>query len=294
MTIREMHILFRQLAQQMGMQTVRNITSEQVDVLLNSSIKDVLSEVVKNNVTKSADGVTQDNYKMGPINSLSSLYRRQRIDMIPDTPTSSIDNRIFMYINDQGYDHKMTTNFYRYVPSSSTQIATINDYFYIVGFNLSYTKNSHGFDGRQDSISAVNYVKPSGASQEVRYANVDIIDEHKIYDVLNDNLLKPTIKHPCIVMYSNENGKQFDLYMGNFVRNNNLYRLQFEYLPYILTMSYIAIPSTVHRALNAQDTDVDSDMPIHLHEIIVKHAVDLFIKTLSKVPFASQSNQTEQ
>jgi len=302
MTIREMHILFRQLGQQMGMQTIRALTSEQIDVLLNSSIADVLSEVVRNNITKTADtsvkmgytyGNSQDNYKLGPINSLGSLYRRQEIDLAPPVPDASSDKRIFQFISSKGMN-KMTTEFYRYVPSTSTVVDIIADYFYIVGFKLIYDKPASGvsgFNGLEDTASAVSYVRPSlqGIGRSV---SVDILDENKLFESLQDEYLKPSVKHPCIVMFNN---KQFELYMGDFKMNStNTFRLKHSILPRTLIMSYIGKPVKVHLAetVTPTDVDVDSDMPIHLHELIVKHAVDLYIKTLSKVPFATTTQTT--
>ena len=47
MNIADMHIMFRQLAQQMGMQNVRAILPEQIDLLLNTAIIDVVNEIIK-------------------------------------------------------------------------------------------------------------------------------------------------------------------------------------------------------------------------------------------------------
>lgn len=292
MDIQEMHILFRQLGQQMGMQTIRALTPEQIDTLINSSIKDVLSQVVQSNIIKSTDNVsqTQDNYKLGPINSLGSLYRRQEIDLVPPAPDTNQDGRIFQLIVNKGID-KMTTKFYRYKPSSSSSISTIAEYFYIVAFNLIYDKpaqNVIGYTGIEDTDNSFGYVQP--AIQGIgRKIPVDIIDEAKIFECFQDEYLKPKITHPCIVMFDDN---QFDLYMGNFIKNStNTYRLEYGILPKTLVMSYIGIPAKVHKG-GGTDPDVNSDMPIHLHELIVKHAVDLWIKTLSKVPFAA-STQTQ-
>ena len=45
MTISEMHVWFRQYAQQMGMQNVRAILPEQIDNLINTSIKDTIDGI---------------------------------------------------------------------------------------------------------------------------------------------------------------------------------------------------------------------------------------------------------
>ena len=49
MNISEMHVWFRQYAQQMGMQNVRAILPEQIDLLINTSILDTVNQVIKEN-----------------------------------------------------------------------------------------------------------------------------------------------------------------------------------------------------------------------------------------------------
>ena len=74
MTIREMHVMFRQYAQQMGMQNVRAILPEQIDLLINNSISDVINQVITQNIGTTNDRVLTDNSKLNQINALRSLY----------------------------------------------------------------------------------------------------------------------------------------------------------------------------------------------------------------------------
>lgn len=78
MTIVEMHYYFRELAQQSGMQTVRAILPEDIDINLNIAIRDIVKRIVKEN-SKNIDGdtkVARDNSKITQLNSLRSLYRQ--------------------------------------------------------------------------------------------------------------------------------------------------------------------------------------------------------------------------
>ena len=50
MTVVEMHVMFRELAQQMGMQTVRAILSEDIDTCLNIAVNDYIKKVIADNV----------------------------------------------------------------------------------------------------------------------------------------------------------------------------------------------------------------------------------------------------
>ena len=72
MNIADMQIMFRQLGQQMGMQNVRAILPEQIDLLLNTAIIDVVNEIIKRNIASTNDRVITDNSKIGQINALST------------------------------------------------------------------------------------------------------------------------------------------------------------------------------------------------------------------------------
>ena len=74
MTISEMHVWFRQYAQQMGMQNVRAILPEQIDNLINTAIKDTIDEVINKSVGTTNDRVITDNSKLANINALRTLY----------------------------------------------------------------------------------------------------------------------------------------------------------------------------------------------------------------------------
>ena len=73
MNIAEMHVWFRQYAQQMGMQNVRAILPEQIDNLINTSIKDTIDEVVNRNVGTTNDRVITDNAKLANINDMKKV-----------------------------------------------------------------------------------------------------------------------------------------------------------------------------------------------------------------------------
>lgn len=74
MLIGEMHVMFRQFAQQMGLQNVRAILPEQIDLLLNVSIDDTINDIIRTNIGITNDRVISDNSKIGQINDLKGLY----------------------------------------------------------------------------------------------------------------------------------------------------------------------------------------------------------------------------
>lgn len=79
MLLTDMHVWFRQYAQQMGMQNTRAILPEQIDILLNTSIDDVVNQLIKENIGITNDRVITDNSKIGQINALKSLYKVKEI-----------------------------------------------------------------------------------------------------------------------------------------------------------------------------------------------------------------------
>lgn len=75
MNIELMHVTFREMAQQMGMQTVRAILSEDIDICINFAIRDFCSKVISENVQNIfTDKLSRQNAKITPINALRTLY----------------------------------------------------------------------------------------------------------------------------------------------------------------------------------------------------------------------------
>lgn len=78
MTIEEMHVMFRELAQQMGMQTVRAILPEDIDICLNAAIINTVKELINATVgfLPYNDKVARQNAAISPINGLRTLYKK--------------------------------------------------------------------------------------------------------------------------------------------------------------------------------------------------------------------------
>lgn len=76
MTIQEMHQLFRVVGQQMGMQTIRAILPEEIDVFLNMAINEKVREVLLSNVTLNEGTKLMINNNTSPINYIRTLYKQ--------------------------------------------------------------------------------------------------------------------------------------------------------------------------------------------------------------------------
>ena len=237
MDLTQMHVMFRQFAQQMGMQNVRAILPEQIDLLINTSISDIVNRIIQTNIGVTNDRVITDNSKVGQANALRTLYKVTNVE-------SSNFN---------------TTVINRYSTKLSCNISNINiDPLYLVDFSIDY-KN-------QDFLTNLFPIR--------------LIDDIFLADVLNDFVLKPRFRSPIITIVNND----LDIYLGEPEPNLS---------PNIIRISYIAKPIKVKYNIDTGRDNVDSDMPEHLHEDIVRHAVELWQAAITN-SVVSENNRQKQ
>lgn len=95
-----MHEMFRTVGQQVGMQDVRAILPESIDIFINMAIiEKARSIVMENTKTAFPNRVSIQNNFVSPINALRTLYRRKEItitDITKDVQLSQLDN-VFLY-----------------------------------------------------------------------------------------------------------------------------------------------------------------------------------------------------
>lgn len=275
-----MHVMFRQYAQQMGMQNTRAILPEQIDLLINTSIMDSVNEIIKQNIGITNDRVITDNSKIGQINALRSLYRVSVLDMFP----TNKDDRYFGFSASDRYSGRMST-------SSKNIIKDIPSYMFLVDFSLNYKQTSNlGCNG-----SDTQYTPPAFKVDGLvtNFFPVRIIDDSFLADTLNDFILKPRLRSPIVVTYNNGEDNVFDLYIDKFIKDESTstYYLADRLLPYQLRMSYIAKPAAIAYKEDVGGTNVDCDLPEYMHVDIVKHAVDLYHTAISGSMMAAQAQE---
>ena len=171
MTTPEMHVMFRQYAQQMGMQNVRAILPEQIDLLLNTSQIDIINDVIKQNINITNDRIITDNSKIGQINALRSLYHVHYIDMSPYLNQSK-ESRTFVFNASDRFTGRMTTDF-----DKIDGVSLIPQYMYLVDFSINYkkVKNKLGYSGFSNVYDSFSVLTPNGAtnnSENYLYHNV--------------------------------------------------------------------------------------------------------------------------
>ena len=202
MTIGEMHVMFRQLAQQMGMQTIRAILPSEIDACINIAINDVIKKLIAENLGSIGnEQVTIYNARVGQINGLSTLSKRLSLT----APIKSNQRNCY------------TT----YVP--------LDTVMYITAVEIGYEETNKFYDARvtqaellgrtlEDYCNAPTYKSPV----VVFLGQVDRVDIEVYSSSTGDGLI-PTkanaviISKPSIVMYSDVDGDGVDCDMPDYM-----------------------------------------------------------------------------
>ena len=269
MTIAEMHVWFRQYAQQMGMQNVRAILPEQIDLLINSSITDTINQIITQNIGITNDRVITDNSKIGQINALRSLYKVKTVQAIPGTSGSSSTTSPFVK-GEETHILRMYADIKNFDNGGSGDTGKF-DYLYLVDLAINYS-NLESSIGTPTTLT--------------NYFPVRLIDDAYLADTLNDFVLRPRLRTPVAVIYND----QLDIYIDNLENS----KLPENLNPYKLRVSYIAKPAVVAYKSDLGGTDIDCNLPEYMHVDILKHAVDLYRIAISGALSASQQAEQNQ
>lgn len=266
MNIAEMHVWFRQYAQQMGLQNVRAILPEQIDLVINTSVTDTINQLIRENIGITNDRIITDNSKIGQINALRSLYKVLEVDATPGEPVSEPSSTPLSIFT------KGNETFIRRIYASIPTFETIDgkaafDYLFLVDLSLNYIRNGE------------NRI-------HTNYFPIRIIDDAYLSDTLNDFILRPRLRTPVAVIYND----QLDIYIDE-LQNGNLPQ---NLTPNKLRVSYIAKPAIVRYAEDIGGTNVDCNLPEYLHIEVLKHAVDLWRVAVSGSLHANQQQEQAQ
>lgn len=282
MDIREMHQMFRQYAQQMGMQNVRAILPEQIDLLINNSISDTINQVITQNIGITNDRVISDASKLNQVNALKSLYKVWK-GSIADVTTKGKEKTSYIisfqlplsYLKLKESGENVYTNEEQYVEFKGERRVTKNysiiSFLYVVDLSINYKKT--------DFVTNIFPVR--------------IVDDQFVADVVNDFVLAPKMRSPVASIHDNlielyidkadtkpEDGKAFTF---NGVSINEL------------RLSYIAKPAVVKFAEDVNGNNVNCDLPEYMHVDIVKHAVELYqLAKSGSLAAAQQAQQNQQ
>lgn len=271
-----MHIMFRQLAQQMGMQNVRAILPEQIDLLLNTAIIDVVNEIIKRNIASTNDRVITDNSKIGQINALSTLYKNAEVQIFKyDGTEFTLNSGVnpIQTVMTTGFEFDITCNHKPQVEKT----AIPSDYMYICDFNINY------------------YTSSSVGNTKIKtdWFPVRIIDDIYVADALNDFILAPSFRSPIAHIVNREEGHiRIKIYIDR--KKNNQSNIPNGVIPSNLRVSYIAKPAIVKYAEDVGSVNSNCNLPEYLHGDIVKRAVDLYHASISGSLLSAQAQERAQ
>ena len=267
MTIAEMHISFRQFAQQMGMQNVRAILPEQIDILLNQSIMDTVNQLIRENIGITNDRVITDNSKIGQINAFRTLYDVREITINVGNSgnfTYNTSNRLQGLI--------------KHVNSGNGEDSVLGNYMFLVDMSIKYQAK----DAQLNTFNTAWYP-------------IRIIDSAYLADTLNDFVLKNRFRSPIACIY---NKNTIELYIDKFdgtteptISVASGLTLQ----PYALRIDIIKYPNVVRFLDDVNGASVDCDLPESMHGDIVKHAVDLYrVAVNGSLQSSQEAEQAQQ
>ena len=283
MTTAEMHQMFRNYAQQMGMQNVRAILPSQIDLLLNNSISDTVNQVIAQNIGSTSDRVITDNSKLNQVNALKSLYKVWKAKVkLPAAKTNYIASYVLPLDNfgiaSEAKDRTIKKGDNVYATPGSVDNGKPNkiEYFFLVDLSIDYVKA----DG--------------GSSFTTNIFPIRLVDDQYLADVVNDFVMAPSLRSPVATIHDNTIELYIDKPDANTKSTPDAYKFGGGLEVNEIRLSYIGKPGIVKFNEDIGGTDVDCELPESMHVDIVKHAVDLYRTALNGGIVGAQGAQQQQ
>lgn len=283
MTIAEMHQMFRNYAQQMGMQNVRAILPSQIDLLLNNSISDTVNQVIAQNIGSTSDRVITDNSKLNQVNALKSLYKVWKAKVrLPTANTNYIASYILPLDNfgiaSEAKDTTIKKGDNVYAAPGSVDDGRPNkiEYFFLVDLSIDYVKT-------ESSSSFTTNIFP-----------IRIVDDQYLADVVNDFVMAPSLRSPVATIHDSNIELYIDKPDANTKTTPDAYTFGGGLEVNEIRLSYIDKPNIVKFNEDIGGTDIDCELPESMHVDIVKHAVDLYRIALNGGIVGAQGAKQQQ
>lgn len=253
MNIEKMHEVFRTLGQQKGMQLVRAILPEEIDVYINDAITEKTRAEILKSINYSVQFAGNVNVsKMTNINLFKSLYRNARFKLSEE----SNDGLVTYYNSDNGYyEITVPTIDAADIVKNSLQSEEycINPMLYL-SFALEYDDKSRG-----------------------NSTNCRIIPDDEIENTMNDYCNRASKDYPIVTLLGIPNVENV------LETNQNVYNEQLRVYTNkpncvinYLNIKYIKKPNVVN-----YNTKVDCDLAEYAHYEIVEKAVEKFLKSIN-------------
>lgn len=261
MDIQVMHSAFRILGQQMGMQLVRGILPEHIDIYLNAVIVEKVQQELLTGVrTVLQEQVNTQSSTMSPINLFRTLYKTARID-ISDLPTELVTK-----VESNGY-YIVTLPTIKNSFITSDNIKKISPMMYL-GFSLEY-----GDTVRGNPIAC-------------RLIGADVL-ETTLRDFCNGaSKDAPIVSLGSITNYNDSNEENINTGSSDQIEIfTNTADCDIKYI----NIKYIKNPSVVKFDTDA-DKCVHCDLPEYCHYEIVERAVQKYYMSVSALTNARKQN----
>ena len=283
MTTVEMHQMFRNYAQQMGMQNVRAILPSQIDMLLNNSISDTVNQVIAQNIGNTSDRVITDNSKLNQVNALKSLYKVWKGKVTLPTPKTNYIASYILPLENFGIasEAKNSTikkgdNVYGAPGSADVGKPKKIEYFFLVDLSIDYVKTL------------------SGGNFNTNIFPIRLIDDQYLADVVNDFVMAPSLRSPVATIHDTNIELYIDKPDAATKSTPESYTFGDGLKVNEIRLSYIAKPGIVKFNEDIGGEDVDCELPESMHVDIVKHAVDLYRTALNGGIIGAQGAQQQQ
>lgn len=283
MTTAEMHQMFRNYAQQMGMQNVRAILPSQIDLLLNNSISDTVNQVIAQNIGTTSDRVITDNSKLNQVNALKSLYKVWKGKVTLPTPKTNYIASYILPLENFGIATeaketkiKKGDNVYGAPGSADAGKPKKIDYFFLVDLSIDYVKTL------------------GGGNFNTNIFPIRLVDDQYLADVVNDFVMAPSLRSPVATIHDNTIELYIDKPDANTKTTPDAYKFGGGLEVNEIRLSYIGKPGIVKFNEDIGGTDVDCELPESMHVDIVKHAVDLYRTALNGGIVGAQGAQQQQ
>lgn len=263
-----MHAAFRTIGQQMGMQLIRGILPESIDVFINDIIIEKTQQELLNGVhTAIQDNVNLQASTMNPINTFRNLYRTVRYELYPLAQAS--DNKVDFYNELNGF-------YVINIPTINNSEIELDKGEYrinpmmFLGFSVEYENTLRG------NAVACRLIGADTIETTLRdYCNGASKDSPIV--VLNS---KPIIKD-SVETSENVSTEQLEIYTGT--KNASV-----KYL----NIKYIKVPNVVKYDIDLSKC-INCDLAPYTHYEIVERAVNkYFISIDSNV--TNKPNQVRQ
>lgn len=296
MDIPEMHRMFRQYAQQMGMQNTRAILPEQIDLLINNSISDTINQVITQNIGITNDRVISDASKLNQVNALKSLYKVWKGSIADVTIKGNEKTSYIISFQLPLNNFKLKETGDNYYTSDDTYTETTDNKKQTEdGNNAQLKKNYSSISFLYVVDLSINYKQTKEGKTEfvTNVFPVRIVDDQFVADVVNDFVLAPTMRSPVASIHDN----LVELYIDKAdATPKDSQPFTFKGVSINeLRLSYIAKPAVVRFAEDVNGTNVNCDLPEYMHVDIVKHAVELYqIAKSGSLAAAQQAQQNQQ